>query len=716
MPCVTKTYDKNSEFIVAIKIILNKCNLCMGVVMLKHFQSFSSNVFSDEYLKKHISNYDFQKFKNIVNSRGPLDKDLADVVANAMKKWALEKGATHYSHWFQPLSGTTAEKQTSFLSIDSNNMPIIEFSASALINGEVDASSFPNGGLRSIFEARGLTKWDYTYPAFLKESSSGLVLCIPTVLESLDGTSLDKRKPLLNSSEALNKQMLRILRLFGDNETKETYTVLGIEQEYFLIKKKLYKKRKDLMLTGKTLFGKELIGTTKTHYMGTISEKTGNFMKNVEEKLWKLGIPAQVKHNEVAPRQYELVPHYENLKFAANHDFLTMETLERQAKLEEYACLLDEKPFKGINGSGKHNNWSILTDKGEQLFTYGKDAIHNARFITIITALIAALDKHADLIRATVASNNNDNRLSGFEAPSSIVSIYLGKELTKVFEEIVNDEENKFILGETQINLSRINITDRNRTSPFAFLGNRFEFRMPGSSSSVTVCNTVLNTIMAESLSNIANQLENSKDFYSDLKRVITNLYNEHSKVIYNGNSYTKEWEEEAKKRNLKNIKKAPEAFKAFVSEESIKMFEEFNVYRRDELTSRYNIKMNKYIKNVETEAKVMIEMSKQDILPAVLKYINYMQDSINRVSKLSFLEDDLENIIKLMHKLKIGTEELESNLQKSKLLDTMEKKATFCSDDLKEQMADIREIVDELEGALPKEYWPMPTYSELLN
>lgn len=684
--------------------------------MVKNFEGYNTNVFTEEYLQKHISRKDFQKFKNIVNNKIALDKEMAQKIADVMKKWAMEKGATHYSHWFQPLSGTTAEKQTSFLSIDIDNNPIIEFSASALITGEVDASSFPNGGLRSIFEARGLTKWDYTYPAFLKENSNGVVLCIPTILEMLDGTSLDKRKPLLNSCEALNKQMLRILRLFGDNETTETFSVLGIEQEYFLIKKYLYDQRKDLMLTGRTLFGKEIIGTAKTHYMGSISEKTGKFMKTVEEKLWKLGIPAQVRHNEVAPRQYELVPHYENLKLAANHDFLTMETLEKEAKNQESVCLLDEKPFRGISGSGKHNNWSIYTKEGKQLFTYGNNPIENARFITIIVALIAALDKHSDLIRATVASNNNDNRLSGFEAPSSIVSIYLGKELTNVFEELVNDNEGKIRLGETPLALSQINITDRNRTSPFAFLGNRFEFRMPGSSSSVTVCNTVLNTIMAEALSNLANQLEDSKDFYTDLKRIITNLYKEHSKVIYNGNSYSEEWEEEAKRRGLKNIRKAPEAFKAFIAEDSIKMFEEFNVYGKEELNSRYSIKLGKYAKNVETEAKVMIEMTKQDILPQVLKYANFLGESIDKVKSLSFLEEELDTVTKLLKDLNTKTKELQEEVEKLNSITDVAEKAKYCSDDMKNKMQELREVADTLEGILPREYWPMPTYSDLLN
>ncbi len=462
--------------------------------------------------------------------------------------------------------------------------------------------------------------------------------------------------------------------------------------------------------------GKSLFGTTKTHYMGTISEKTGKYMKTVQEKLWLLGIPVQVKHNEVAPRQYELVPHFENLKYAANHDFLTMEMLEREAKEENSICLLDEKPFKGMNGSGKHNNWSIDTKNGKRLLTYGKTPVENARFITMIVALISAIDRHSDLLRATVASNNNDNRLSGYEAPSSIISIYLGKELTNVFEQIINDKDNIIKLGESLLPLSNLNITDRNRTSPFAFLGNRFEFRMPGSSSSVTVCNTVLNTIMAESLCNIANQLENSNDFYKDLKRVIISLYKEHSRIIYNGNSYAEEWEKEAKQRGLKNIKRAPEAFKAFITDDSIKMFEEFNIYRKEEMFSRYNIKLEKYIKNVETEAKVMREMSMQDILPQVIKYINYVQDSISKVNGLSFLEETLERLVKLSNEIVNKNKELEKGLKELGKISTIEKKADYASTELKKQMEELRNVVDTLEGILPKEYWPMPTYFDILS
>lgn len=683
---------------------------------IETLNEFNKNVFTEECLKKSLTKKDYEKYRRLVENKIPLDKEIAGKIANVIGKWAIERGATHYSHWFQPLTGAIAEKQTSFMSIDREGSPIIDFSSSALITGEIDASSFPNGGLRSIFEARGLISWDYTYPVFIKEYSGEKVLCIPTVLKSLDGTSLDKRRPLLNSCEALNKQVLRILKLFGDTDVKETISAVGVEQEYFLVKKELYDKRKDLSLTGRTLFGKQLLCTTGHHYMGPISTKTGKFMIDVEKEMWKIGIPVQVKHNEVAPRQYEIVPHFEDLKAAANHDFLVMEILEREAKNHDYVCLLDEKPFRGINGSGKHNNWSINTSNGKKIFSYGKTPRENARFITFIVALLSALDKHSDLIRATVASNNNDNRLSGYEAPSSIVSVYLGKELTNIYDDLVNDDENRIQLGRDLLKLSNINITDRNRTSPFAFLGNRFEFRMPGSSTSITVCNTVLNTIMAESLGNIANQLENSNDFYKDLKRVIVNLYKKHSRIIYNGNSYTEEWKREAEKRGLKDIKRAPEAFKAFVTENSISLFEQFNIYTEEEMNARYNIKMQKYIENVITEAKVMIEMVKQDIMPQVIKYGVDLQKSAKKLKAVKCIQESANYIEHSITILNEKNEELQSYLNRAEETMTLEDKATLCSNQLKECMEELREIVDELEGEIPSEYWPMPTYNDLLN
>jgi len=434
-------------------------------------------------------------------------------------------------------------------------------------------------------------------------------------------------------------------------------------------------------------------------------------MNKVEKELWKLGVPAQVKHNEVSPRQCELVPHYEDLKNASNHDFLTMEVLQREAKNQGLVCLLNEKPFKGINGSGKHINWSINTDSGKNLFSFGNTPKDNAMFITMIVALVSAVDKHFDLIRAIVASSDNDNRLSGFEAPSSIVSIYLGKELTNILEKISNDE---IKLGETIIELSQACVIDRNRTSPFAFLGNRFEFRMPGSSSSVTECATVLNTIMAEAISTITLQLENSKDFYRDWQKIIIDLYNKHRGIIYNGNSYSKEWEKESKTRGLKNIKSAPEAFKSFINEDSIKMFENFNVYKKEELISRYKIKLEKYIKNIEIEAKVMIEITSHDILPQMLKYANFLGDIVNKIDGLEYEREKLQRLVNLINSLNVNINELQEELNNN--IDIIEEKAKYFSTNVKNKMDILRENVDMLEEIVPNEYWPMPTYVDILN
>ena len=681
---------------------------------------FGKNVFKEEYLEKSLSKKDFIEYKETINKNISLKKELAKKVADIVKEWAIENGATHYSHWFQPLTGITAEKQTSFLSVTKDNKSIIEFPGEALAIGETDASSFPNGGARSVFEARGLTKWDYTYPIFLKEDINGKVLCIPTILESPTGMSLDKRTPLLNSCKALNEQMLRLLKVFGNTSVKETFSTVGIEQEYFLIPKEYYKKRKDLMLTGRTLFGKELIPAINKHYMGSISEKTGTFMKKVEIELWKLGVPAKVKHNEVASRQYEIVPHFENLKYAANHDFLTMEILQREANNNNLKCLLHEKPFKGISGSGKHNNWSISTDEGENLFSYGKNAVQNARVILIITALISAVDVYSDLIRATVATCSNDNRLSGYEAPSSIVSIFLGEELTSVLDEIVYNKESKIELGKTDLNLYKTNITDRNRTSPFAFIGNRFEFRMPGASASVAVCNTVLNTVMADVLSNILDKLEKSENFYEDLKHIICDLYKKHSRIIYNGNSYSEEWINEAKTRNLKNIKSAPEAFKAFITPQSINLFEKFNVYSKEELAARYNVKLEKYIKGINTEADVMIDMAEKEILPAVIEYTNLLATIINNKKPLNVLynveKDLIEEISVECDKLYKNIKILKELLEKGKDIIGLPQKAEYYKDKICIEMEELRNVSDKLEEKIPKKYWPFPTYSDILN
>jgi len=680
---------------------------------------FGSNVFKEEILKRYLSPKSFERYKNIVKNKLPLDEDIAKEVAVIMKNWAIEKGATHYSHWFQPLNGITAEKQTSFLSLSLDSELILDFPVESLIVGEADASSFPSGGLRTVFEARGCTRWDYTAPAFLKEDSTGKVLCIPTIFESAKGESLDKRTPLLNSCDALEKETLRMLRLFGDNDTQEIFATVGAEQEYFLIKKDVFSKRKDLLLTGRTLFGQELPKSMNKHYLSAIGENIGEFMCRVEEELWKIGVPAKIKHNEVALHQYELVPYFENAYLSTNHDHLIMEMLRREAEKSGYVCLLHEKPFKGMNGSGKHNNWSIYTQKGENLFKYGYTPIENARFITIIVALISAVDKYADLIRATIATASNDIRLSGFEAPSSIVSMYLGEELTNILKLIMNDS-GEIKLGTSDLKLTDTFVTDRNRTSPFAFVGNRFEFRMPGSASSIAVCNTVLNTVMAESLSNIVDELQNSTDFYNDLQKILSRLLKQHYRVIYNGNAYCGEWVNEAKQRGLSNLKHAPQAFKAFIKEESIKLFSKYNVYSKEELFARYDIKMNKYIKFIDTEANVMIDIAENDIIPACIKYSNYLSNSILcqkqvGLSSLEIEERLLKNIRERMNFLYNKCNILKKELKEKSVILDIDEKAKYYQENVRTALEDIREDVDCLETLVSKEYWPFPTYFDML-
>lgn len=688
--------------------------------MNKNFDFFGEDVFSEDVLEKMISKKSFKAYKKAVKDKTDLDKEILQEIADAMKKWAIEKGATHYSHWFQPLNGIVAEKQVSFLSADLENKPIIEFPVEALLSGETDASSFPNGGLRSVFEARGCTKWDYTYPAFLKEDTNGKVLCIPTIFCSPAGESLDKRTPLLKSCDALNHQLIRILKLFGDNETSETFSTVGIEQEFFLIKKEHYKKRKDLMLVGRTILGAPIKSAIQKHYMSTISDKTGNYMKCVEKSLWKLGIPLKVKHNEVAKRQYEMVPQYETLSYGANHDFLTMEILQKEAKQHDLVCLLHEKPFKGMNGSGKHNNWSIYTNKGVNLFSYGNGAVDNARFLLIVTAILSAVDKYSGLIRATVATAGNDNRLSGDEAPTPIISVYLGEELTEAIEKIANDDKNDIKLGVTEFLVKNKNKTDRNRTSPFAFIGNRFEFRMPGSYASAAECNTVLNTIMAESFSHIADKLENSSDFYLDLKKLVKELIKKHQRIIYNGNSYSHEWKEEARRRELKNLKTTVDAVGAFIEPNTIELFERYNVYTKKELEARYKINLETYVKTIMLEAEVMLDMVSKEIIPSALKYTEFLSNNIlskkNIAGSLTEVEESiLKKIDKKIERVYSELGNLETITLKAKEIDSLEEMAKYCEENVIVIMKIIRKFVDDLENSVPKEYWSMPTYEDIL-
>ncbi|MGI5897436.1 MAG: glutamine synthetase III [Oscillospiraceae bacterium] len=682
---------------------------------------FGANILSDEIMRERLSKESYRKYQNVLCGKAVLDKTLAQEVAMAAKDWAMEKGATHYSKWFQPLTGVAAEKQTSFLTVSDDGTTTYELPESTLMSGEdADASSFPNGGLREIFEARGKIKWDYTFPMFIKEDSNGKVLCIPTLLSSIKGESLDKRTPLLNSCKALSDQLLRLLRLFGDTSTQKINMMDGIEQEYFLVKKEYVDARDDLLMCERTLVGQKLIKSVEKHYMSLIEEDVSRYMKAVEQALWKLGVPVSVKHNEAAINQHELVIKYEKVELAANHDFMVREILQREAKKMGYVCFLSEKPFHGLNGSGKHNNWSLFTDTGENLFSYGNTPAKNAQFLAIITAVLSGVDQYAELIRATVATASNDVRLSaGEEAPSKIVSIHLGEELTGVIDEFTNG--NSIKLGESLLALSGISMSDRNRTSPFAFIGNRFEFRMVGASDSICVCNTVLNTILAEQFHNMSDKLEHAEDFYLSLNSLLKEMLKQHHRIIFNGNSYSAEWEEEAKARRLPKAETAPEAFEAFIKPEAVQLFLKYNIYSEAEISSRYQIKMDKYIKRVNAEILVFLDMINNQIIPSYLRYANFLADGIHQKKKLERVgtqteERLLQTVSSGIDQLSSQALELETALEKASSYLSVKEKANYYAGTLRPLMDSVRSKADSLEGVIAKEYLPFPTYFEMLH
>ena len=684
---------------------------------------FASNVFTNNVMKKYLSKDKCNKLKEIINNKLELDNDLAKDVAEAMKNWAIDNGATHYTHWFVPLNGVTAEKHNSFLTpVDDGNV-ILDFPIESLVIGESDASSFPSGGLRSSFEARGITKWDYTSPAFLKEDASGTVLCIPTTFNSYDGTSLDKKQPLMASSNALNKACLKLLRMFGETDAKTAFAVAGAEQEYFLIDKEMFNKRKDLILTGRTLFGSNTAKSQdmENHYLGSLNEKIAVFMKEVDITLWKLGILSKTKHNEVAPCQYELAPFFEEVNLACDHNQLIMETLKKVAKDKGFECLLHEKPFKNINGSGKHNNWSINTNNGKNLISSGKTLEENARFLSIMCAILSGIDKHKDLLKASAMSASNDHRLSGFEAPPAIISVYLGEKLTEVIERIIdNPDKLDVTLEDFKVPYLNTNDTDRNRTSPMAFLGNRFEFRMLGSSASISVCNTVLNTIVADEILNITEELENSKDVYLDLYRLLAKKFKEHFKIVYNGNGYSDEWAGEAESRGISNVNNAPEAFKAFISDSAIELFGKHRVYNKEELFSRYSIKVNKYIKLVQVEAKTLLEIVRSQILPVCMKYSGFLSRNINALEQVkvsTYAEVHiLENVSGNIDDLYKNNEILQENLNKSKDISDLNERAMFYNKVILENMRIIRDNIDDLEKIVDRDVWGIPVYTDMLH
>ncbi len=685
---------------------------------------FGSYVFNDEVMRNKLPKDVYKSLKRTIDRGEDLDINVANVVANAMKDWAVELGATHFTHWFQPLTGITAEKHDSFITPTGSGKVIMDFSGKELIKGEPDASSFPSGGLRATFEARGYTAWDPTSYAFVKDGS----LFIPTVFCSYGGEALDKKTPLLHSMEAISDQAMRILKLFGNTTARRVNTTVGPEQEYFLVDKEYFDKRKDLFFCGRTLFGamppkgQEM----DDHYFGTIKPRVAAYMKDLDEELWKLGILAKTKHNEVAPAQHELAPIFTTTNIATDHNQLTMEIMKKVAAKHGLVCLLHEKPFAGVNGSGKHNNWSISTDTGVNLLDPGKTPYENAQFLLFLVAVIKAIDEYQDLLRISVSSAGNDHRLGANEAPPAVVSMFLGDELQAILEALESgksydgSEKKTMEIGVHVLPSFPKDTTDRNRTSPFAFTGNKFEFRMLGSAQSISDPNIVLNTIVAEELKQFADELENAKDFTKSLNELIRKTIKEHKKIIFNGNGYSDEWIAEAEKRGLLNYKTTVDALPHFVDKKNVELFTSHNVFTETEMRSRLEILYETYSKTVNIEALTMIDMMKKQIIPAVSDYTAFLAGNIAAKKAVSeSVNTDAES--ELLTKL---SNELSELYKKEKVLEEAEAKensvdayetAVYYRDKVFGAMQDLRETVDKIEPDVASDFWPVPTYSELL-
>ena len=694
---------------------------------------FGSMVFNDAIMRDKLPKDIYRSLKKTIEDGRDLDIAVANVVAIAMKDWAIEKGATHFTHWFQPMTGVTAEKHDSFIAPQDDGRVIMEFSGKELIKGEPDASSFPSGGLRATFEARGYTAWDPTSYAFVKDD----VLCIPTAFCSYGGESLDKKTPLLRSMETLSEQAVRILKLFGNTDVKRVVTTVGPEQEYFLIDRSLYEKRKDLIYCGRTLFGtrppkgQEL----DDHYFGAIKPRVQAFMKELNEELWKLGIMSKTEHNEAAPAQHEMAPIYDTANIAIDHNQITMEVMKKVAKRHKFICLLHEKPFEGVNGSGKHNNWSMVTDKGVNLLEPGKSPHDNAQFLLFIAAIIKAVDEYQDLLRLSIASAGNDHRLGASEAPPAIMSIFLGDDLDAILTSIESGMSysghgtSKMDIGVHVLPKLPKDTTDRNRTSPFAFTGNKFEFRSCGSSMSVSGPNTILNTIVAESLRQFADELEDAEDFTDSLYELLKKTIREHKRIIFNGDGYSKDWEEEAKKRGLSNLPTTVDALPKYLEPKNIELFKRHHIFTEIEVRSRYEIELDAYSKLINIEGLTAVDMAKKEILPAVNKYIVQLLESAERKQRLiaanfaakisSEMESDLITLLsELEDNAYKKVNELEGLLAEAAELDKGDDKlatALFYKDKIIPAMKELRSYIDRMESNTAKEVWPLPSYGEML-
>ena len=690
---------------------------------------FGEDVFNDTVMQSRLPKKVYKDLKRMIQEGQELDLATADVIAHEMKEWAIEKGATHYTHWFQPLTGVTAEKHDSFISAPMENGKVLmNFSGTELIKGEPDASSFPSGGLRATFEARGYTAWDCTSPAFVRHDAAGATLCIPTAFCSYTGEALDQKTPLLRSMQAINEQSLRLLRLFGNTTAKKVIPSVGPEQEYFLVDAEKFMQRKDLIYTGRTLFGamppkgQEL----DDHYFGTIRQRIAGFMKNVNEELWRVGVTAKTQHNEVAPAQHELAPIYAECNVAVDHNHLVMQTLKRVACQHGMKCLLHEKPFAGVNGSGKHNNWSITTDDGKNLLDPGKTPHENLQFLLVLTCILKAVDDHAALLRESAADPGNDHRLGANEAPPAIISVFLGEQLEDVLEQIIETGSATHSLkgGVLETGVDTLpdlvkDATDRNRTSPFAFTGNKFEFRMVGSRDSIASPNIVLNTIVAEAFSEACDVLEKADDFDKALSELITKYATEHKKIIFNGDGYSDNWVEEAEKRGLPNIKSMVEAIPALEDEKTIKVFEQFHVFTEAELRSRVEIKYENYAKVINIEAKTMIDMASKQIIPAIIKYTKTLADTVVAVKAAGADADvQAEALAEVSVLLKEAKEALAALIKVTDEAATKEEgeeQAKFFKFTVFPAMEALRAPVDKLEMIVDKEAWPMPSYGDLM-